>query len=407
MNADERKCNRLIARREFYADLRESSDVTLETASELQDDNSNSNPTSSTTRSSIIVTPITKSTNKTFTAFSVNLAESKDKVIVTNEEEIFIPYIKSDKFNPHKWIHALNNPERRAAICICIHGIGGTHENFSNWTSLFTESDILLLAVCLPGRMDRVLEPPVVSVQDAARGICDALEELKLLRYEDDATHILNTPLLLFGHSLGALVAYEVVKVLISSHPSLLSQLHVFISCCPNPISLTVANRDPFGSQYSKLSEKELYMFLVSEGYISTTIIRRVSGIFIPLFRKDFELYQSYYVRTSDEYARVSLGSIPIMCIETKTYQLHEKDVSKDLDEDNMIINESKLSQDYLTSVYPHFQYTWHGISENVHETDYVRVSSNQPLYFTHSSQLPQLMIDYYHSVALIRKSIC
>ncbi|MEV5387596.1 alpha/beta fold hydrolase [Streptomyces sp. NPDC052721] len=62
-----------------------------------------------------------------------------------------------------------------------------------------------VLAAQYPGRQDRLAETPAESVQELAQGVFRALDE------EDD------TPLALFGHSMGALVGFELARLLESA----------------------------------------------------------------------------------------------------------------------------------------------------------------------------------------------
>ncbi|MFE2050993.1 thioesterase II family protein [Streptomyces sp. NPDC059459] len=91
-------------------------------------------------------------------------------------------------------------PPRRSrpgARVVCFPHAGGTAAFFRDWKYL-VPSRIDVLAVRYPGREDRIAEPPAQSVEELAdavtNGCCD----------------LLDAPLILFGHSMGATIAHEV-----------------------------------------------------------------------------------------------------------------------------------------------------------------------------------------------------
>jgi medium-chain acyl-[acyl-carrier-protein] hydrolase len=79
----------------------------------------------------------------------------------------------------------------------CFPYAGGSAAVYQPWAAAM-RSTIEVCAIELPGRGARLREPPLYSVHDAVGGIADAL-----------APH-LDRPYALFGHSLGALTAFEV-----------------------------------------------------------------------------------------------------------------------------------------------------------------------------------------------------
>ncbi|MFD3471849.1 thioesterase II family protein [Streptomyces sp. NPDC058682] len=80
---------------------------------------------------------------------------------------------------------------------VCFPHAGGTPTAYRTWARRLPE-DVEVLATCYPGRQDRYGEPFAESIHELADGITDALAPL------------LDTPLSLFGHSMGAAVAHEV-----------------------------------------------------------------------------------------------------------------------------------------------------------------------------------------------------
>jgi surfactin synthase thioesterase subunit len=88
---------------------------------------------------------------------------------------------------------------------ICLPHAGGTAAAYRGWSSLLPP-DIEVLTVRYPGRQERFGEPCIESMDDLADSVIAALRPF------------LGTPLALFGHSMGAAVAYEIAARLQMRH---------------------------------------------------------------------------------------------------------------------------------------------------------------------------------------------
>ncbi|MEU5980466.1 alpha/beta fold hydrolase [Streptomyces sp. NPDC047315] len=99
------------------------------------------------------------------------------------------------------WVRSLTAPEAVALRVVCFPHSGGSATAFADWAAAMP-ADVELVAVQYPGRGDRFVEPPVDDVAAMAGHV--AAELLRL----PPSGHVL------FGHSLGAVVAYETALVL-------------------------------------------------------------------------------------------------------------------------------------------------------------------------------------------------
>ncbi|MFI6320150.1 thioesterase II family protein [Nonomuraea sp. NPDC050556] len=88
---------------------------------------------------------------------------------------------------------------------VCLPHAGGGASLFRSWPQRLA-SDVDLLAVRYPGRQDRFLEPCVTAMPELVRQLVGALEPF------------LDESLVLFGHSMGASVAYEIALSLRQEH---------------------------------------------------------------------------------------------------------------------------------------------------------------------------------------------
>ncbi|MFD9410721.1 thioesterase II family protein [Streptomyces sp. NPDC059989] len=104
---------------------------------------------------------------------------------------------------------------------MCAPHAGGTAHAYRTWPTGLP-SDVEVHAVQYPGRQDRLGEPAPTSMDDLVGPVADALEPF------------LGEPLALFGHSMGAIVAYEVTLELERRHGQVVDLLAVSGSRAPH-----------------------------------------------------------------------------------------------------------------------------------------------------------------------------
>ncbi|MER5995413.1 thioesterase II family protein [Streptomyces viridosporus] len=95
---------------------------------------------------------------------------------------------------------------------LCLPYAGGSASFYHSWANAFGD-DVEVLATRYPGRQERIAEPCLESMEELADAVTTAVLPL------------LDKPLAVFGHSMGASLAYEVVVRLERRHgfcPSLL-----------------------------------------------------------------------------------------------------------------------------------------------------------------------------------------
>ncbi|WP_051110517.1 thioesterase II family protein [Longispora albida] len=92
------------------------------------------------------------------------------------------------------WLRVYRPAARPRVRLVCFPHAGGTANFFRPWAAALP-SDVELHAVCYPGRQERLSEPPAEDMATLADAITEAIPA---------------GPVALFGHSMGASVAYEV-----------------------------------------------------------------------------------------------------------------------------------------------------------------------------------------------------
>ncbi|MDT9699261.1 alpha/beta fold hydrolase [Streptomyces sp. P17] len=100
-----------------------------------------------------------------------------------------------EQYSP--WIRVFHPSAQTRVRLVCLPHAGGSASWFHPMSAALTP-DVEVLAVQYPGRQERRLEPSFADIAEAADRITDALTPWR------------DGPLALFGHSMGATIAYEV-----------------------------------------------------------------------------------------------------------------------------------------------------------------------------------------------------
>lgn len=174
------------------------------------------------------------------------------------------------------WLLRLRpNPSARVRL-FCFPHAGGGAASFRSWPDLIPAS-VDVCAVQLPGREGRFLEPLVSQLQT----VVEAIEE-SIYPYQ------VSMPFAFFGHSMGALLAFEVAHVLIERHH--VQPLHLFVSArlAPQEVDL----QPPLFC----LPEPQLLEELSRWGDIPEPVLqdRELLGRLLPMVRADLKLNETY-----------------------------------------------------------------------------------------------------------------
>ncbi|HTC92785.1 MAG TPA: alpha/beta fold hydrolase [Terriglobales bacterium] len=182
----------------------------------------------------------------------------------------------STRVQTNNWIHSPKpNPEGRLRL-VCIPYAGGGGQVFNPWPALLP-AEVELFAVNLPGRGRRLLEPPIAELSK--------LIELLAPQLPCD-----DKPFVLFGHSMGALVSFELARELRRRHRA--APLHLFASGCfpphvPDPHPIHTLPGPEFIQEVRDLNgiPKE-----VQEN-------QELMDLMLPVLKADFTLTETYVHR--------------------------------------------------------------------------------------------------------------
>ncbi|UII27565.1 alpha/beta fold hydrolase [Fulvivirga maritima] len=152
---------------------------------------------------------------------------------------------------------------------------GGSKNSYRAFESIKSHN-IEFITPELPGRGTRIGQAPLLSIQGMAK---DVLEQVQ---------HLISEPYAIFGHSMGALVAYELCKLLIEQERVL-------------PVrAIFSANGAPYLSRpnrkISQLPDQEFFHSLKGYSGLPEELIRNPKAfhLFSSYIRSDFKAVETY-----------------------------------------------------------------------------------------------------------------
>ena len=173
----------------------------------------------------------------------------------------------------HSWLRSLTDEQAPARRLVCFPHSGGTAESYVSWIPRIRPGTELL-AVQYPGRSDRFGVPLARGVREMSTGVADELDRLEPV------------PCTLFGHSLGALVAYETaVRLSAAGRP---------------PESLTVSGSPPPGragtGRMHQARDADLWAQVCALGGMPPEVAddEELADILLPTLRADIAAHETY-----------------------------------------------------------------------------------------------------------------
>ncbi len=127
--------------------------------------------------------------------------ELEKKYQLSSEEKLEIAQREEKKSEQDKWIVRFSKKETPRLRLFCFPYFAGGASVFSSWPS-FLPKDIEVCAIQFPGREERIGETPFLDLEALVSKIVSLMKPL------------LDCPFAFYGHSLGAVVAFEVARIL-------------------------------------------------------------------------------------------------------------------------------------------------------------------------------------------------
>ncbi len=162
----------------------------------------------------------------------------------------------------------------------CFTYSGGTASNFRTWLNHFPLS-IELCPIQLPGRETRISDELIFTMDHLVDSLWPEIHSL------------LDRPCILFGHSLGAVIAYEIAKKI----ESFSNQLKfLFVSACSAP-KLFMKNVTNIHLE----SDEQFIETLKGYGAMHTQILKNKEALdlLLPRIRADFSIFETYIYRAT------------------------------------------------------------------------------------------------------------
>src|SRR5262245_13523490 len=172
------------------------------------------------------------------------------------------------------WTVARPRPEALIKL-FCFPYAGGSAAVFRSWAADLPDG-VEIHALQLPGRAGRIVEPPFTDLNALVRAI------------GAETVGLLDRPFIFFGHSLGAVVSFELARWLRREH-RLLPE-HLFVSGRRPP---QVPPKQP--PNYSK-SDADLLASPQEMNGTPPEVLgnAEILGLMLPTLRADFQLVETY-----------------------------------------------------------------------------------------------------------------
>ncbi|MFE9539669.1 thioesterase II family protein [Streptomyces sp. NPDC006691] len=156
----------------------------------------------------------------------------------------------------------------------CFHHAGGSAAEFTRWHR-YLPQDIDVCAVQLPGRGARIKERPHTRMRPLVAELAGQITT--------------DLPMVFFGHSFGALVAFELTRALVESDGP--APRHVFLSARPAPGLVTRQ-----GSIHDLPEDEFLDVVERRHGGVPAELREHpdLRAMVLPYFRADYEVVETY-----------------------------------------------------------------------------------------------------------------
>ncbi len=160
---------------------------------------------------------------------------------------------------------------------ICLPAAGGGASRYRDWPAHLPD-DVEVVSVQLPGRENRFNEPAIESMEPLVGQLLDGL------------AGYLVRPFALFGHSMGGLIAFELVRRLRQRG---LRPVHLFASGCRAP---HLPSRSP---DWHTLPDREFIAAVEELGGIPPELLAdsQFLDTMLPMLRSDCTLTETYVCR--------------------------------------------------------------------------------------------------------------
>lgn len=176
----------------------------------------------------------------------------------------------------NKWFYQPSPAPEAKQRLFCFHFAGGSAQIFRKW-GVALEKHAEVQAVQLPGRANRFGEKPFTRVEEIVSGLLPALAML------------LDKPFAFFGHSLGAIIAFELSRKLKAENLKLPSGLYLASRVAPEikpPAKIATLPDDDFLNALTARYGNAPGSALMNDP--------ELRAMYLPSLRADMQVFESY-----------------------------------------------------------------------------------------------------------------
>lgn len=181
--------------------------------------------------------------------------------------------------NPMSWFQHQPSSSTPQLRLYCFPYAGGGTSIYRGWQSLLKHHTLQISPIRLPGREARMREAIPKTLQDLAKAFVDALEQNEM-----------NLPYAFYGHSMGAMIAFEVAREV--RRRKLSMPLRLFVAAYTPP-----QMERPL-SAISDILDNDLFLEELEVRYNGVPSALKQSAdlrtLFVPILRADFYMLDHY-----------------------------------------------------------------------------------------------------------------
>ncbi|MFN0222605.1 thioesterase II family protein [Paenibacillus sp. KR2-11] len=174
-----------------------------------------------------------------------------------------------------EWIVRTPSAKQPALRLFALPYAGGAASIYREWAKMLPQG-VELCAIQLPGRESRLFDTPYTSIHPLTDKLCEVIQPL------------LDVPYALFGHSMGALIAFEAARKLQAAGKP---PLHLFVSAQSAPHRRQVPEEPRHLLPDDRFIDK-----LRTMEYTPEEVLRNheLMQLLLPMLRADFGVCDTY-----------------------------------------------------------------------------------------------------------------
>ena len=182
--------------------------------------------------------------------------------------------------NTDNWLKIFNPNKNSKLRLFCFPYAGGGALTFQKWHTQLPQQ-VEICAIQLPGRENRLRETPFNQLKPLMGELIEII-----LPY-------LDKPFAVFGHSMGAIIAFEMARQIRLKYN--ISPAHLFVSARGAP-SVTIKRNPPFHC----LSDSEFVKCIQNLDGTPKEVLNNpeLLELLLPIMRADFEINETYLYTT-------------------------------------------------------------------------------------------------------------